>query len=99
MKTYGFKELTPAVLAEIAVIRDEPVQPAVWEELARKELGERDRLALGIFTEKLLYYKTQRVNEATIWARAIYPLLMLAEKGKVRAWSLVPLAATFGESR
>jgi hypothetical protein len=97
MKTYAFKELTSSVLAEIAVIHDAPPEHAFWDELGRKELGEHDRLVLGIVLEKLLYYKTQRVNEATIWARAIYPMLMLAESGRVRAWSGVPLAAAFGD--
>ncbi len=35
------------------------------------------------------------MNEATIWARAIYPLLMLAESGNVQAWSQVSLSATY----
>jgi hypothetical protein len=35
------------------------------------------------------------MNEATVWARAIYPLLMLAEQDAVRAWAQVPLRATY----
>jgi hypothetical protein len=95
MKTCVFNTLTTATLAEIADIRTEPTAPAFWEELAGREIGERDRVQLGFLGEKLLYYKAQRVNAATIWARAIYPLLALAERGDVRAWSGVPLAATF----
>jgi hypothetical protein len=97
MKTYAFNALTTPVLAEIVDIQREPSAPAFWDELGRRELGERDRVALGIFTDKLLYYKAHRVNEATIWARAIYPLLMLAERGTIRAWSEVPLGGTFGD--
>src|SRR5262249_40290182 len=93
MRSYLFKDLNAATLPEIAVIRYEPMQPGVWEELARKELGERDRLALGLLVDKLLNYKTVRANEATLWARAIYPLLVLAEREDVRAFSLVSLAA------
>jgi hypothetical protein len=95
MKTYAFNTLSSAVLAEVATIRHEPTDPAFWDDLARHELAETERAALKIFTAKLLEYKSHRVNEATIWARAIYPLLMLAERGSIRAWSLVPLAATF----
>ncbi len=97
MRIYSFKELTSAILAEIATIQHEPRQNAVWEELARRELGEHERTALTFIVEKLLYYKTQRVNEATIWARAIYPLLALAERDDIRAWSQVALAARFDE--
>jgi hypothetical protein len=35
------------------------------------------------------------MNEATVWARAIYPLLMQAERDAVRAWAQVPLRATY----
>jgi hypothetical protein len=97
MKTYAFKELTSATLAEVAVIQHELRQPAYWEELSRRELGESERNGLRMISEKLLHYQTQRVNEATIWARAIYPLLSLAERGEIRAWSLVPLAARFDD--
>lgn len=97
MKSYAFDKLTTATLAESAVIRHEPGQPAVWEELARRDLDERGRAELGFIVDRLLYYKTQRVNEATIWARAIYPLLAMAERGDIRAWSRVSLAATFDD--
>jgi hypothetical protein len=95
VKTYSFKELSHAKLAEIADLRHEPRQPVVWEDLARAEIGDRERTALDLIVDKLLYYKTTRVNEATIWARAIYPLLALAERDDIRAWSLIPLAAQF----
>lgn len=103
MKSYSFKDLTNATLAEVATLRHErhepsqPGQPSVWEELASRELDESERVALGFIVKKLLYYKTQRVNEATIWARAIYPLLALAEQEEIRAWSSVPLTAVFGD--
>jgi hypothetical protein len=97
MRKQAFNTLSSAILAEIATIRHEPIEQAYWDDLGRRELREGERAALGIFTEKLAQYKAHRVNEATIWARAIYPLLMLAERGSVRAWSLVPLSATFDD--
>lgn len=97
MRTYAFNTLTSALLAQIVTLRHEPSVPEIWDELGRKELSEADRAAVGAVTAKLLYYRTQRVNEATIWARAIYPLLMLAERGTIRAWSMVSLSATFND--
>src|SRR5580700_7592348 len=64
-------------------------------ELARREIGERERSALGHIADKLVDYKATRSNEATLWARAIYPLLALAERGTIRAFSLISLAARF----
>jgi hypothetical protein len=97
MESYALKELTTAQLREVAVIRHEAKQPAVWEKLARREIGERERAALELILDKLRDYGTLRVNEATLWARAIYPLLALAERDDIRAWSLVPLAGTFND--
>jgi hypothetical protein len=97
VKSYAFNTLTTPLLREIAAIRHEPSDPGFWEDLARRELSAGDRVALGLVTGKLVDYRAHRVNEATIWARAIYPLLVLAERGSIRAWSEVPLAATFGD--
>lgn len=97
MKTYAFNALTFTSLAEIATIRHEQGDAGPWDELARKELTEREHIELGFLTEKLRYYKSQRANEATVWARAIYPLLVLAERGSIRAFSAVPLAASFDD--
>jgi hypothetical protein len=97
MKTHAFNTLTSATLSEIATIRHEPTQPSFWEALARRELPESDRAALGLVINKLRYYRVLRVNEATIWSRAIYPVLVLAERGSIRAWSVVPLAARFDD--
>lgn len=38
---------------------------------------------------------THLMNEATIWARGIYPLLLLAERSSIRAWAAVPLQAQY----
>lgn len=42
---------------------------------------------------KLARAQPSTLNEATIWARAVYPLLVLAENNRVRAWAQVPIAA------
>jgi hypothetical protein len=97
VKTYTFKELNAAILAEVVTLRHERGQPAVWEELARREIGERQRLAISLIVENLNNYKSHRSNEATLWARAIYPLLVLAERADVRAFSLVSMAARFDD--
>jgi len=98
MKTYAFKDLSMATLAEIAVVGHEPRQPAFWERLAQREIGQQQRAAIDFIVAKLIDYKTQRVNEATIWARAIYPLLALAERDDIRAWSQVPLAGKLNDA-
>jgi hypothetical protein len=96
VKTYPFNELTAVTLAEVAAVRYEPMQPSVWDDLAGKPISERERSLLGAITDKLRYFRAHMANEATVWARAIYPMLALAERGAIFAFSRVPLAATFG---
>jgi hypothetical protein len=97
VKTYPFNELNATKLLEIAAIHYELPQPEVWEELAGREISERDRTALGLIVAKLRDFRLHLANEATVWARAIYPLLELAERGGIYAFALVPLAAKFDD--
>jgi len=43
----------------------------------------------------LINYDTQLMNQSTLWARAIYPLLLLAEHGNIQSWCEVPLHAQY----
>ena len=45
--------------------------------------------------KRLLNYDRHLMNEATIWSRAIYPLLSLAEVGDIQAWAEANLKATY----
>jgi hypothetical protein len=66
MRTYRFNELTATKLLEIAAIHHELPQPDVWEELARREIGERARSALALIIATLRDFKLLLANEALI---------------------------------
>ena len=91
MKTYPFNELNATKLREIASVHYELPEPGVWEELARRGIGERERTALVPILAKIRDLRLHLANEATIWARAIYPLLTLAERKGIFAFAGVPL--------
>lgn len=57
--------------------------------------SDEEQARLKILTAYLLNYPLSLMNEATIWARAIYPLLMLAERGPIQAWAQTPLRAAY----
>jgi hypothetical protein len=97
MKTYAFDQLNAASLQEIAAIHYERPQPDVWEELARHEISERDRADLALILARLRNFGLHLANEATVWARAIYPVLTLAERRGIFAFALVPFAALFDD--
>ncbi|MFO0760728.1 MAG: hypothetical protein U0359_29890 [Byssovorax sp.] len=93
MTTYSLGQLTLSELEGLATVVDRGTVTEIWDEQRAGELGAREQLLLDELRGRLLSYKTQLVNEATIWARAIYPLLVLAERDNVRAFAGVPLAA------
>ena len=98
MKTYAFNELNATRLQEIAAIHYEAPEPRVWEELARREISEREREALEHIVVKLRDFRLLLANEATVWARAIYPVLELAERGGIFAFALVALSGSFDDT-
>ena len=67
----------------------------VWLDIENVEIGERDQFQLQVLQERLLTTRTQLLNEATTWARVIYPLLLLAEQDQIQAWAEVSLSAQY----
>jgi hypothetical protein len=66
-----------------------------WAAVEDMELDADVILQGDFITQRLLAEPAHLLNEATIWARAIYPLLMLGEQGEIRARAEVPLSAQY----
>ncbi len=64
---------------------------ALWSALEQHALVDAERVALAANAERLKRFHAARANEATLWSRAIYPLLMLAERDDILAWAQAPL--------
>lgn len=99
MQTYRFSELTDETLSTLVVLNKIAGVSEDWAKmqevsLTPAELGQLDYL-------KSLWYERHLsvMNDATVWARAIYPMLVLAEQGSIQAWAGVPLKATFANFR
>jgi hypothetical protein len=95
MKTLTFSELivTGGAL-DLGFVRSRLHASAAepWSSLAKTPLTDQERADLDALRRRLAFTSTSRANEATLWARAIYPLLMVAEVDDVRAWSQVALS-------
>lgn len=102
MRTLSFSELATAQDGgvDLGFVRTRLHAPAAepWETFARTPLTPQDREELAVLRRRLAFYTTGRVNEATLWARAIYPLLTVAEAGDVRAWAQVAISAVVRRS-
>lgn len=66
-----------------------------WTVVEQIKLTDFDRRCLQDLQDRIQGEPLHLLNEATLWARAIYPLLVLAEQDSIRAWGEVPLKATY----
>ncbi|NJO16423.1 MAG: hypothetical protein HC877_11960 [Thioploca sp.] len=66
-----------------------------WLNVEGISLSEIEQQELQRLRLRLLNHRTLLMNEATIWARGIYPLLLLAEQGNIEAWAGVAMRATY----
>lgn len=94
MRRVTFSELTLETLRTLAQLTECGISDEPWTSL-QMPLTETERIRLAQLIEPLQNYSIQLVNEATAWARAIYPLLMLAEQGNIRAWAEVAVRGEF----
>lgn len=91
----SFSNLTLADLRPLVTIQDAGVQPYPWTDVSKVTLSATVQRQVTDIQTRISQDRPQLMNEATVWARAIYPLLMLAEQDVVRAWAQVPLRAAY----
>lgn len=97
MPSFTLGTLTIEQLREIVDIRYQGIRQEIWDSRTTGEIGERERVFLSVIHDHITSQKAHLLNEATIWSRAIYPLLALAERDNIRAYAGVPLSATLGK--
>jgi hypothetical protein len=94
MMTYKFTELSDELLRKLVRLQVTPLIPEKWDQM-RMSLTEYERQQIEAINRTLRNKQVTRMNEATIWARAIYPLLVLAEQPGLQAWSEVAISAQY----
>lgn len=66
-----------------------------WLDTIALTLTTVEQTQLQWLQTRLAQERTLLMNEATIWARAIYPVLMLAEQQNVQTWAEVEVSAAY----
>jgi hypothetical protein len=89
-----FAELNSSTIRQIVRLQEQGVVPAHWDGM-QVTLEAHEQQQLQTITAYLRNYQLSLMNEATIWSRAIYPLLLLAETAPIQAWAQVPLRAGY----
>lgn len=93
MQRYKFSELTFDLVKRIVNVREE-LGAVNWQP-ASLPLSEQ-HAGIVSFRKQLLQKKpVRRLNEATVWSKAIYPLLELVERDSFAAWAQVELRGEF----
>ncbi len=94
MQDFKFPELTAGILRSIVKLNDRGVVPEMWRQMM-VPLTEEENRQVATIAARLLKTRVFPMNEATIWSRAICPLLMLAEQGRLQTWAKAPLSAKY----
>jgi hypothetical protein len=92
---YLFSELTLKDIRRIVRLKEQRVGIDRWFEADQFILSEPEKQRLSYIKSCLLPYETTLMNEATIWGRAIYPILLMSEKDDLQAYAEVPLEAEY----
>ncbi len=90
-----FSELSENNLLSVVNLVEKDFDVEKWHKMASEQCTKTEQEKIESIQEHLLNYQLNLMNEATIWARAIYPLLLLAERGNIQAWAEVSLNARF----
>ena len=94
MTTYKFTELSDSALRKLVRLSARATKTEKWDQM-RMPLTAFEQQQIEAINSTLENKQVVRMNEATIWARAIYPLLVLAEKPGLQAWSEVAMSAQY----
>lgn len=89
--------LTKAALETVATLHEQGIDDYDWLQVASIPVTEAEAQRLQYLQGDLLNCQVQLLNESTVWARAIYPLLLLSEQRGIQAWSGVPLKAAYAQ--
>jgi hypothetical protein len=87
--------LSKATLKRFIHLEEQDSSDYEWLQVNSTSLTTAEQQSLLSIQARLRNYRTHLMNEATLWARAIYPLLLFAEQGPIQAWSGVALQATY----
>ena len=95
METYSLSQLSEETLRALVTLRIQIGVSEEWRNMEKKGLTPAEGAQIDYLKSILRERDLVVMNEATLWARAIYPLLVLAEETYVQAWAGIPLKANY----
>lgn len=95
MKRLKFSEVSFADIKQCVQLSEQYTENYQWDDAALIILSEREMWLINQIVGHIQDLPVHLLNEATIWARAVYPLLMLSETKTIRAWSELSLSCQY----
>jgi hypothetical protein len=95
MKSFETSSISLADIEQIVALHEVSGSRFIWEDISQIELTEAEQYDVSLLQKRLQNTQVHLFNEATIWARAIYPLLLLAEQGNIQVWAEVALRGEY----
>jgi hypothetical protein len=95
MQKFKISSLSLADIEGIVALHEISGSSLAWEDISQIELTEAEQYDVSLLQKRLQNTQVHLFNEATIWARAIYPLLLLAEQGNIQVWAEVALRGEY----
>ena len=95
MEAYSFAQLSEETLRALVTLNIQVGVSDQWENMQKSDLTPAEATQIAYLKSILRERDLVVMNEATLWARAIYPLLVLAEQAYVQAWTSIPLKAIY----
>ena len=97
MQKFNFSDLSLKDLKSIVSLKIKGIANYRWTEVENVPVVDDEKFHLRYLTTQLQNYPAHIMNEAMVWARAIYPLLRLAEQGDIFATSEVILSVQYSK--
>jgi len=91
----SLSKLKPGDLDAVVTLTERDVLSEEWMSVEMMGLRDREQQQVQDLQARLLRERLPLMNEATVWSRAIYPLLLLAEQDSIQAWAQVELSAQY----
>ena len=95
MEVYSFSQLSEETLRTLVTLDIQVGISERWKQMQQEDLTPAEVTQIDYFKSILRERDLVVMNEATLWSRAIYPLLVLAEQSYIQAWSGIALKATY----
>jgi hypothetical protein len=95
MPKLTFSSITLAELQTYINLQEGTVGNYGWNQVSDISLTTHELQRVTEVSDYLLNRDTTLMNEATVWGKAIFPLLTLAEQGNIEIWAEVSLKAKY----